>query len=80
VGVDVTEDMAHGALEHEATKTSRVVAAAVENGLHRVGDGIHHRVHGRNRGRHFLPSGNETSTNFSLVFSFPIARLVRTRC
>jgi hypothetical protein len=49
--------MAHGALEHEATKASRVVAAAVDNGLHRVGDGIHHRVHGRNRGRHLLPSG-----------------------
>jgi hypothetical protein len=57
-----------------------VVAAAVDNGLHRVGDGIHHRVHGRNRGRHLLPSGNETPTNFSPVFSFPIFQLVRTKC
>jgi hypothetical protein len=49
VALNVAEDVAHNAREQEAAKASGVVTAAVSDRLHRVGDGVHHRVHGRSR-------------------------------
>ena len=51
---DVPEGTADGALEHEAAKASGMVAAG-DGGLHGVGDGIDHRIHGRYRSRHVVP-------------------------
>ena len=43
-----------GALEHEASKASDVVAAG-DGDLHGVGDRIHHRIHERYGVCHLLP-------------------------
>ena len=51
---DVSEGTTDGALEHEAAKGSGVVAAG-DDGLHGVGDRIHHRIHGRYGVCHLLP-------------------------
>jgi hypothetical protein len=81
---DVTKDTADNALEHVAAKATGVVAT-VDGGLHCVGDGVDHGIHGRNGMGHLLPSQTATPGRFptNSLSGVPLpqfAQLVRTEC
>jgi hypothetical protein len=59
---DVPKDTADDALEHVAAKTTSLVAT-VDGGLHCVGDGDDHGIHGRNGMCHLLPWGNSDNSD-----------------